>query len=899
MHLWLIKYIGVIVPRRLRTDWRLEWEAEMRCRELLLAEWDRLNWRTRLDLLRRALGAFLDALLLQPQRLEDEMFQDLRFGLRMLLARPGFTAVAVFCLALGIGANTAIFGLVNAVFFRPLPVAEADRLVNIYRTYDEPISYPDFSVMRDSNDVFSGLVVYTGIQVGFGNGARSEVVSGQLVSGNYFDVLGIKPLLGRSFLPEEDRTPGTHPVVIISYNFWQSRFESDPGVIGRRIVLNNHSFTCIGVMPAEFDGWRAPLKINLWLPVMMHKEVMRGGPITFDDLLTDRHFPFFGIVGRLKPGVSAEQARATLEVLNRQIELANPPPADQPRNPRGDQSISLVKFKGGFPDGIRQQSETPSQLLSAIVITILLIACANVANLLLARASVRRKEIAVRLALGASRMRLIRQLLTESVLLALLGAGAGLVIAYWINQLLMAFKPPFPPPHTFSLDLYLDARTVGFALLLALITSALFGLAPALQASKPDMVTALKDETGAEGRRQRRFNLREALVIAQVALSLVLLIGAGLFIRSLRYAQGIDLGFDPDKVLQVSVHLNLQGYKEPQGREFYRQMIERLERLSGVESVSVTNLQPLGFMGIGPSIQLGDREIPADDRPAAGYFAVGQRFFETIGTPLLRGRDFTAKDSANSPPVAIINEELVRRLWPEIKDVGEALGKRVRLMNLKPANCEVIGIAKNSKNSGFIPLDGPPPPSIYRLFAQDYSPLATLVLRTSGDPRELIPQVRREVTALDENLPIDLQPLSENLRLVLWPARTGAIILGIFGLLGLMLAAIGIYGVMSYLVAQRTREIGVRMALGAQAGDVLRLVVREGLRLALIGAGVGLALAFALARLIRGLLYGVGTTDPATFAAVASFLIIVALAACYLPARRATRVDPLAALRHE
>jgi macrolide transport system ATP-binding/permease protein len=898
--LWLIRLIGVLVPRRLRADWRQEWEAELRNRETLLAEWDRLNWRTRLDLLRRSIGAFRDALLLQPRRMEEEMFQDLRYGVRMLRTHPAFTAVAMFCLALGIGANTAIFGLLNAVFFRPLPVAEQDRLVRFYRANDEPISYPDYTVFRDHNDVLSGLAVNTGIQVGFGDGARSEVVLGSLVSGNYFEVLGIKPVLGRAFLPEEDRTPGTHPVVIISHNLWQSRFNGDPNVIGRSVVLNNHPFTVIGVTPEEFDGLTTPLKRNLWVPVMMHRQVMVSGPIAFDDLPNDRRFPFFGLIGRLKPGVSLAQAQAALELLNRQNELANPPPANQVRNPNQDRSLRLVQPKGGYTDGIREQAESPSKLLSTMVITILLIACANVANLLLARASTRRKEIAVRLALGASRLRLIRQLLTESVLLALLGAGAGLLMAYWVNQLLMAFRPPFPPPFIFSLDLYLDARTAGFALLLALITSVLFGLAPALQASKPDMVPALKDESGAEGRRQRRFNLRDALVIAQVALSLVLLIGAGLFIRSLRHAQQIDLGFEPDKVLQISFNLNLQGYTEARGREFYRQIIERLERLPGVQSASVTNLQPLGFIGLGSSIQPEDREISPSERPGAGYFAVGERYFETIGTPLVRGRDFTAQDSAGSPSVVIISEGLARRLWPEMKDIGEALGKRLRMMTLRTANCEVIGIAMDSKNSGGSPLDGPPPLSIYRPFAQDYSAMASLVVRANGDPRDLIPGVRREVAALDQNLPpSSIQPLTDNLRVILWPARMGAIILGIFGLLGLVLAAIGIYGVMSYMVARRTREIGVRMALGAQAGDVLKLVVRHGLRLALIGAAAGLALAFAMTRLMRSLLYGVSPTDPATFAGVALFLICVALAACYLPARRATRVDPLAALRHE
>jgi predicted permease len=899
-HLWLIQLIGVIVPRRLRADWRQEWEAELRNRETLLAEWDRLDGRNKLDLVRRSIGAFRDALLLQPRRLEDEMFQDLRHGVRMLLKNTGFTAVAVFCLALGIGANTAIFGLIHAAFLRPLPAAEPERIVTLARVSDMAISYPDYAFLRDSNDVLSGLAAHFPIVVGFGDGARSEVVLGSLVSGNYFEVLGIKPVLGRAFLPEEDRTPGTHPVVIISHNFWQSRINSDPNVIGRTVVLNNHPFTVIGVAPAESDSLNPPIKTNLWVPVMMHRQAMRGGWIVIDDLLNNRQFPF-GVIGRLKPGVSLAQAQAALELLNRQNELANPLPSNQPQDPNIDRSIRLAHPQGSLSGPGRQWGETASILVSAIVITVLLIACANVANLLLARASTRRKEIAVRLALGASRLRLIRQLLTESVLLALLGAGAGLLMAYWINQLLMAFQPPFPPPYTFSIDLYLDARTVGFAFLLALITSVLFGLAPALQASKPDLVPELKDEGGAEGRRRRRFNLRDVLVIAQVALSLVLLIGAGLFIRSLRYAQQIDLGFEPDKVLETSFDLNLQGYDEVRGREFYRQIIERLERLPGVQSASVTNIPPLGFLRPSTAVEPQDRDILPNERPTVGLFTAGRRYFETIGTPLVRGRDFTAQDGAESPSVAIVSENLARSLWPEMKEIGEALGKRFRVMTGPSATqCEIIGIAKDSKNFIFNRLDAPPPPAIYRPFAQNYSAAASLIVRASGDPRDLIPSVRREVAALDQNLPpTNIQPLIENVRLALWSARTGVVVLGIFGLLSMALAAIGIYGVMSYMVARRTREIGVRMALGAQADDVLKLVVRQGLRLALIGAAAGLALAFAATRLTRSLLYGVGPTDPATFAGVALFLIVVALAACYLPARRATRVDPLAALRHE
>ncbi|MCI0665300.1 MAG: ABC transporter permease [Acidobacteria bacterium] len=829
----------------------------------------------------------------------SDLLQDIRYGVRMLLKHPGFTIVAVFCLALGIGANTAIFSFVNAAFFRPLPVAEPDRLISLSRVSEGPISYPDFTVLRESSDVLSALAVQKEMGVSFGNGTRSEVVLGSLVSGNYFDLLGIKPVLGRAFLPEEDRTPGLHPVVIISHNFWQSRFNGDPAVIGRTIVLNSHPFTCIGIAPAGFDGLSSPMKINLWVPVMMHRLAMRGGVIALDDLLNHRQVSF-GVIGRLKPDVSLIQAQAALELINRRNELANPPAANQPRNPNEDRSLRLTRPRGGVSDVLRGMAATAARVLAATVIIVLLIACANVANLLLARATTRRKEIAIRLALGATRWRLIRQLLTESVLLALAGATAGLLLAFWINQLLMTLKPPFPSAYTFTLDLFLDLHTFGFTLMLAVLTGVIFGLVPALQASRPDVVPALKDEGSAEGTRVRWFNLRGALVVSQVALSLTLLISTGLFLRSLNYARQIDLGFKPENVLEVSFDLGLQGYSEARGREFYGQIIERLERLSGVQSASVTNILPLGFMALGSDVVPEGREIPPDERVSASRFAVGLRYFESIGTPLLRGRNFTEKDTINSPQVAIVSEVLARRLWPEIKDPGEALGKRMRMGFTDMVSCEVVGVAKDSKNNIFNPIDRDPAPTIYRPFMQNYSALASVVVRSSGDPRSLIPAVRREVAALDENLPAqDLQPLTETVGLASWTARTGAAVLSFFGLLGLALAAIGIYGVMTYSVARRTREIGIRMALGAEAQDVRKLIIKHGLGLTLIGIMIGLMLAAGVMRVVAHLLFGVRAIDPVTYAGVVLFLMSVALLACYLPARKATKIDPLVALRHD
>jgi predicted permease len=605
----------------------------------------------------------------------ENLLQDLRIGVRMLRKNPGFTFVVAATLALGIGANTAIFGLVDAMLLRPLPIVNAPgELVLLVRGDGRgpSLSYPDFRHLRERNEVLSDLALYTQAPISFGNNVHSEVVLGAMVSGNYFDVLGIKPAFGRAFLPEEDRTPDTHPVVVLNHNFWQTRFNSDRTLVGQTIVLNSQRFTVVGIAPAGFDGESPPMKVSLWIPVMM-TATMKGEPRqTRHNPLSNRQDENFGAIGRLKQGVSITQAQAALETINRQLEPSNPAPPEQGVNTTRDRALRLLTPEGIMLGPIREMAVTSSGLAGAAVLAVLLIACANVANLLMARATTRRKEVAVRLALGATRGRLIRQLLTESVLLALAGATAGLFLAYWINQLLMAFKPPFPPPFTFALDLSFDTRTFGFTFLLAIATGMIFGLVPALQATRPDVLPALKDESNAEGVRVRWLNWRNALVITQVALSLALLISTGLFLRTLRYAERIDLGFNPDHVLGARFNLRLQRYNEVQGREFYQRIVERVERLPGVQTVSVTNQLPLGFMWITTPVVPEDREVPPDERVFAGGVSAGSQYFETVGTPLIRGRDFSAQDTIKSPQVAIVSEKLARLLWPEIKDPGEA-----------------------------------------------------------------------------------------------------------------------------------------------------------------------------------------------------------------------------------
>jgi predicted permease len=603
----------------------------------------------------------------------------------------------------------------------------------------------------------------------------------------------------------------------------------------------------------------------------------------------------FAAIGRLKPSVSFAQAQAQLETLNRQLELANPLPANRTRGADADRSLELIR-KQGLIVPLQPMAKTATALLSAVVGLVLLIACANVANLLLARAAARRKEIAVRLALGAGRMRLIRQLLTESFLLALLGAVAGLLIAFWINRALMALEPPVPASWNFQIDLRLDAPPLGFTILLTFVTALLFGLAPALQASKPDLVQALKDEVSAPapGRRYLRWlSLRNALVIAQVAVSLVLLVGAGLFIRSLRHVQRLDLGFKTEDRLAMSFNLAMLGYDEARTRAFVTRAVERLSAVPGVESASAANFLPLGVMGFGAPVEIEGRPAPPDAQPE--YVAnqvVGLDYLRTLGTRLVRGRDFTARDTASAPRVAIINERMVSRFFPN----EDPIGKRLRIGEPNAPFCEIVGVAQDVT----FRLGENPGPAVYRPLAQQSSQWLTLVIHTKGDPKAQIAAVRSAVHSIEDTLPAqEIKTLGEVVSLQFWPARMLAGLLAVLGAAGLLLASVGVYGVMSYAVAQRTREIGVRMALGAQPRDVLKLIVGQGLGLALAGAAIGLALSAAATRSFASLLYGVSTTDSATFACVALFLIGVALLACYLPARRATKVDPLAALRRD
>lgn len=807
------------------------------------------------------------------------LWQDLRYGVRMLRKQPGFTLIAVLTLALGIGANTAIFSLVNTVLLRPLPIAEPERVFEImpfFKGMDMgAYSHPLYKDLRDQNDVLDGLAAYTFAPMSLSRGNRNERLWGYLVSGNYFEMLGARATQGRMFSPADDRAPGAHPLAVLSHACWQRRFGGDARLIGQTIMLNNHSYTVIGIAPPDFKGTVLFVAPEIYVPMMMSKQIAPAST-----WLDNRSNGSLFAVGRLKPNVTAAQAKAAFDALAVQFG----------RTHKGEEDIRFTFTPPGLlVPLIRNGTLGFAGVLFAIVGLVLLIACTNLANLLLARATARRKEIAVRLSLGATRWRLLRQLLTESTLLALAGGVVGILSAWWLMDLVMALKPPLDVP--LAIDLRLDWRVLGFTLAVSLVTGVLFGLLPAWQATKPDLVPALKDQASSGPRRAR---LRNSLVVAQVALSLVLLVAAGLIVRSLQQVQAMGPGFETERVVTASLDLNLQGYDKARGAAFYRQLMPRLAALPGVQAVSATGFLPLNLdNSYNPIYAEGQPFTRRADLPLLATNTVWPRYFETLGIPLQSGREFTLDEDKEETRVVIVNESFARRFFPG----QNAVGKRLRQGGPDFPFWEIIGVARDSK---YFSLGEDAQPFVYFPLARDYKGDAALLLRTSGDAQSLLNAVRHEVRQLDANLPLyDVKTLREHLRLSLFPLRAGAWIAGSFALLALLLAGLGIYGVMSYATAQRTRELGIRIALGAQSSDVWRLVLRQGLILALLGLALGLAGAFGVTRLMTSVLYGVSATDAATFTSVTLLLALVVLLACWIPARRATKVDPMVALRCE
>jgi len=811
----------------------------------------------------------------------ETFWRNLQYSLRTLRKRPGFTLTVVITLALGIGANATIFTWIKAVLLEPLPgIEQPERLVEVWGATRNnsalSLSYLDYLDYRDRNVVFSGLAAHQVQPLNLGRGGKPERVWGAVVSGNYFNVLGVKALIGRTFLPEEDRTPNSHPVAVIGYGLWQRDFGADPKVIGRTITLNEHDFTIIGVTPKEFGSPFAGIALDAWTPVMMKDYVALP-----HFSLTDRGSRWLMVMGRLKPGVTVVQAQANIAAIARQLERTY--------RQTNDQMGAAVYLLSQSPFSLKRSMQSALAVLMAAVAIVLLIACANIANLLLARAASRRKEIAVRLALGSTRWRMLGQMLTESFVLAACGAAVGLTLAFWTARSLPAFLPPYGIQVSF--DTRPDVVVLAFTLGLTVITTVLFGLAPALQASKPDLVAALKDNAAALGQGRRKFPLQHALVISQMALSTVALISAGLFVRSLREAYEADPGFDPHRVLLASFDPFLSGYDDNHGREFYHRLIERVRTLPGVQLVTLARRLPLTLSGIAFANVVIDGYTPAKDEDMhLNYETVGPDYFRTMRIPLVQGRDFDERDNEHARGVVIINETMARRYWTG----GDALGRRIKL---DKSWLQIVGIAKDVKNRT---LNEALQPFLYVPFLQDYRSNMILVARTVIEPKTMFHAVRAETAALDPKIPMfDAKTFEEHIGLSLFLQRMAATILSIFGLLALSLAAVGVYGVMAYAVSQRTRELGIRISIGASRSDVLKLILGQGLTLSVVGLIGGLVTALVVTRFSAHLLYGVSSADPVTFTVIALLLLGVAVVSGYFPARRATRIDPVVALRME
>jgi predicted permease len=815
------------------------------------------------------------------------LWQDVRFAARMLGKNAGFTAVAVLTLALGIGANTAIFSLVNSLLLRPLPVKNPSQIMVLgFRQAHGPVlpeaSYPDWeAISRQADSPFSSVVGSQLSSDAISLNGKSYSISTNYVTGNYFEALGLRPTLGRLFLPSEGKVPGADPIIVLGYSFWKAGLGGDPAIVGSKVLVDGRPFTVIGVAPQGFHGLVSILDTRAFLPYAM-KAVLYDGA----ELLTSPRTRNLRIVGRIKTGVSIEQARAALGLVAHHLSQRYP-------EVEKDFEIEVYPEHRARPaPAAAGPFLAASSLFLSLAALVLLLACVNVANILLVRGTVRQREMAIRAALGGTRARLVRSLLTESVLLALIGGVAGMFLGQWFSHLLGSINIQTNLP--VILDFSFDGRVFAYALAAALLTGLVVGIVPALRASRGNLNVVLH-QTG-RSVSVGQHHLRGALVIAQVAGSLMLLVVAGLFTRSMAKVQHVDLGFDPIHVINLTVDPNTIGYREPQGRLFFRQLLERVRALPGVESASLAYSVPMGYYNSVSNLQIDDY-IPSAEREArvSQTNMVSPGYFKTMRIPILRGRDFNDGDHKDTQAVAIINEEMARRYWPNQDPLGRHFVRNGKVNH----PLEVIGIAKNSYVNLMSTLAQP---FFYIPISQDYISIETLQVRTTEAPESMIAPLQKEIASLAPGLPIfNVETMTQGLYTLpgLLIFQVGAGLTATLGLLGLVLAVVGVYGVVSYVTAQRIHEIGIRMALGAQGADILRTVFRQGFSIVAIGVGTGLVAAFAAARLVRNFLVGVGAADPLTYVAVSSLLVFVALFACWVPARRATRVDPLVALRYE
>ncbi len=813
------------------------------------------------------------------------LWQDLRYGARMLLKQPGFTLIAVLTLALGIGANTTIFTIMDALLLKPLPgIAEHERLVQIGQTHKgkgfNTVSYADYKDFRDQNSTFAGIAAESKQQFHLGTDNAAERINGALVTGNYFDVLGVRPAQGRLLQPGESEVEGANPVAVISERLWRNQFNSASDMSGQTISLNSHPYTIVGVA-AKFQGTSLlDEKADVWIPVTMWRHgdpwMVKAGGVW----LTSRSSDFVGLVAKLKPGVTVEQAQADLSTIAQRLAQEYP-------KTNAERGARVVAGLGMSPaDGKEMQQFIGIQF--GIVGIVLLIACANIAGLMLARAAKRQKEIGIRLALGAGRWRVVRQLLVESLVLAVSGGVVALLVALWLTDWIRASLPDEQKDMGAQFGLSLDWRVLSFTLGLAALTGLLCGLVPALQSSRLNLLPLLKDSGGGFNRGGRT-RLRSALVVVQIALSLILLVSAGLCVRTLQNSQAIKPGFATENLITAKLDLGRQNYSEDQGSQFYRQLLERMEALPGVESASLAATVPLQGRSYGNNASF-DGKTYSNIR----YNIVTPEYLDTLGISLLLGRRFSRQDNAQSPRVAIVNETFARYAWPNESPVGKVFQWKERAGD-QPV--EVIGVARDAKQSD---LFESAPRLAYFPLAQKYDDGMTLHLRTATKPEGLVAAVREQIRDLDPKLPIyNVRTLDQYRRDAMFEKRIQATLISGFGLLALALASLGLYGVLSFSVAERRQEIGIRMALGANRGNVLRLVIGQGFKLIVAGVALGLAGAFAATRVLKNTLYGVSTTDPLTFVGVPLVLLLVALVACWIPARRATNVDPMIALRCE